>query len=696
MSIHFCNFDWNSSRTSSRRRGRTRSGGGRALGPLTRPVTDPEFINEDEYSLTRVGHSKGVRWGGIAVVLGAAVLSALLAAGPVHGAGGGEPLAEGGLDQHVLRGETVRLDATGSYDPDGRVVAYEWRVRTPDGRAVSPSDSRTARTSFEANTVGRYEITLTVTDGDGNTGTDTMYVVVERPDGTSDSAGGGSDTTGPSPSGRDSTDRRGSSLRACSGQAGSSDTCPSSREGPATVLSARIEGPAVVNAGRSHTYTAVTGGLADDRSYEWDGGDTGRRHTLAFETGGKYITRVAVKDERGRSVRARLEVVVEPVDNEPPDAEIVDPGPISAGERVTLSVDASDRDGRVVTTSWSPGRRVTVPADGSSRTVRVTVTDEDGASVTDSIIFSSEVWNRTKVGVDTTDVTCYFTKERHRDGRHPYSPRCVRENGNTVSLNVAASHIEGFRRNEKIDLHWRRTTESHLQGLEANDTSTDYGVAAKSPHDEADLFGFSDDPARIRAVRRSATVDDTKAFTLQNRTVEDDLDGDGEVNAADWDRRYRTEDDTANANPHAAASEAFKRATRGDGDPGANDGIEPAREATARTIEGAFAGTSIDAETKRDRVAEYSRRVSSRDDPGGDDGRERSSGPDTGRGGNDDGDSSPGGGSGTDREVTDVNDGDHDDGGTHRSDGTERDGGGSGDDGRSRHSPHGGRIVGEI
>jgi hypothetical protein len=61
-----------------------------------------------------VGHSTGIRWRGIAVLLGAAVLAALLAVGPVHGAGGGAPLAEAGLDQQVLRGETVRLDATGS------------------------------------------------------------------------------------------------------------------------------------------------------------------------------------------------------------------------------------------------------------------------------------------------------------------------------------------------------------------------------------------------------------------------------------------------------------------------------------------------------------------------------------------------------------------------------------------------------
>jgi hypothetical protein len=659
-----------------------------------------------------VGHSTGIRWRGIAVLLGAAVLAALLAVGPVHGAGGGAPLAEAGLDQQVLRGETVRLDATGSYDPDGRVVAHEWRVRTPGGRTVTPSSPRAPRSSFRAAAVGRYEVTLTVTDGDGNTGTDTMYVVVEPGDGrdgTTGPATGGSGLSGSTSGGGDTDTGGGTGSILCSGTAGSSGGCATRRDTPLPEPAVSIEGPTVVEAERSYTYTARTSGLTAERSYDWEGGDTGRSHTLIFETGGAYTTRVAVEGARGRSAGAKLEVVVEPVDNQRPEVEIADPGSISPGQRLTLSADADDPDGRVVSTAWSPGRQVTVPTDGSSRTVRVTVTDEDGASVTDSITLTGVSWNRTEVGVDTTDVTCYFTKERHRDGRHPYSPRCVRENGNTVSLNVAASHIEGFRRNEKIDLHWRRTTESRLRGLRANDTSTDYGTAAASPHDEADIYGFSDDPVRRHTSARRATVDNVEAFTIDGRTVEDDLDGDGAVNAADWDQRYRTEEDTADVDPHADAVGALKRTVRGDGNPdGGSGGLDSRRKATARTVEGTFAGTSIDAEVGRDRIAEYSRRVSG--GSGSDSGEaDRSGGPDgpdgseTDRGGHDDGDADSGSGSGSAREVNDVNDRDDDDGGgTHSSGGNERNDGDDGDDGgsdadeRSRHSPHGGRFVGYI
>lgn len=97
---------------------------------------------------------------GIAVLLGAAVLGSALV-GTAVGADGDAPLAEAGLDQEVRLGETVRLDATGSYDPDGRVVDYEWQVETPDGSPVRPSEPHDARTSFPATAVGRYEVSLT-------------------------------------------------------------------------------------------------------------------------------------------------------------------------------------------------------------------------------------------------------------------------------------------------------------------------------------------------------------------------------------------------------------------------------------------------------------------------------------------------------------------------------------------------------
>ncbi|MWG33998.1 PKD domain-containing protein [Halomarina oriensis] len=92
----------------------------------------------------------------------------------------GPPLADAGLDQSVTNGTTVFLDGSGSRAPDGRLVGYEWRIETPSGGSVTPHDGSAARTSFVPREIGRYAVTLTVTDDDGETATDTLYVDVER------------------------------------------------------------------------------------------------------------------------------------------------------------------------------------------------------------------------------------------------------------------------------------------------------------------------------------------------------------------------------------------------------------------------------------------------------------------------------------------------------------------------------------
>ena len=616
---------------------------------------------------------------GVAVLLGwtLAASAAVGPAGAVGSAGmaGGAPMAEAGLDQQVLLGETVRLDATGSYDPDGRLVDYRWRVRTPGGRTVPPFESGAARTSFPATAVGRYEVTLTVTDDEGNTGTDTMYVRV--------GAGGGgdgirSDAAGAT-TGDDSTSVRadpdtgasgwspGSTVASgCSAGTGAASVdCRPSTDTARPVPRVRVRGPPVVTAENSYTYTAETGGLSGERRYEWEGGDVGREHSLRFHSGGEYTTRVTVTDGTGRTVSDRLVVYVASATNERPSVEIRDPGRPAPGETVRLSADASDPDGRVRSTEWSPSRRVRVPEDGSSRTVRVTVTDDDGASVADVITISGR--NRTEVATDTTDVTCYFTDERQRDGRLPYSDRCVVENGETVSNSVGPSQIESYRRNPKVDLHWQRTTEDRLSGLEGNDTTTDYGTAAASPDDVADRTGYSDDPVTVDATRRVEVVND-EAFTLGGRTVEDDLTGDGEVNAADWDQRHRTAADLADADPGRRAVEALKRSLPGRRAAEDDDTTGSSRTASASTVAKEFGGAAIDAGGPPDGVADLRH-------------RELAGTGDDGTGSNGDGDDGSGGGGRSEG-------GGGTDGGGH---GTTADGGGGvGDSGRDTADSGGG------
>ncbi|MFC7057879.1 PKD domain-containing protein [Halovenus salina] len=57
--------------------------------------------------------------------------------------------------------------------------SYEWQIETPGGSTVEPACSTCMQTSFDANEVGEYAVSVTVTDDQGRTDTDTLYVTVE-------------------------------------------------------------------------------------------------------------------------------------------------------------------------------------------------------------------------------------------------------------------------------------------------------------------------------------------------------------------------------------------------------------------------------------------------------------------------------------------------------------------------------------
>jgi hypothetical protein len=95
------------------------------------------------------------------------------------------PLADAGLDQEVPVNATVYLDASGARDPDGNIDSYEWSIERPDGTPTSPRCDTCARSEFRVEMVGTYNVTVTVTDDDGATSTDTLYVEVRDVEGPS-------------------------------------------------------------------------------------------------------------------------------------------------------------------------------------------------------------------------------------------------------------------------------------------------------------------------------------------------------------------------------------------------------------------------------------------------------------------------------------------------------------------------------
>jgi|GEM_PF-1509089 len=112
-----------------------------------------------------------------ALALSALALSALLG-GTAVATGNQPPLADAGLDQSVERATTVQLDANGSRDPDGTIEDTEWSIETPDGTTRTPDCPTCVQTTFSPADTGQYNVTVTVTDDDGVSRSDTLHVDV--------------------------------------------------------------------------------------------------------------------------------------------------------------------------------------------------------------------------------------------------------------------------------------------------------------------------------------------------------------------------------------------------------------------------------------------------------------------------------------------------------------------------------------
>jgi len=84
-----------------------------------------------------------------------------------------DPVADAGTDQTINEGESVTLDASGSYDTDGTIDAHEWK----EGTVVLSSQSSFTKSDF---TVGTHTITLTVTDSQSLTDTDEVIITVQE------------------------------------------------------------------------------------------------------------------------------------------------------------------------------------------------------------------------------------------------------------------------------------------------------------------------------------------------------------------------------------------------------------------------------------------------------------------------------------------------------------------------------------
>jgi hypothetical protein len=99
--------------------------------------------------------------------LALAVVSLAFTTAIADGGGGynTRPVADPGPSQTVMRGDTVMLDGSGSYDDDGDPLTYHWTLEKPEGSDAVLSDQNAIMPTFVADVAGEYTATLIVNDG---------------------------------------------------------------------------------------------------------------------------------------------------------------------------------------------------------------------------------------------------------------------------------------------------------------------------------------------------------------------------------------------------------------------------------------------------------------------------------------------------------------------------------------------------
>jgi len=90
------------------------------------------------------------------------------------------PIANAGPDQTATTGVQLFLDGTESSDEDGDQLTYSWSIiSSPNGASFEISDEHSSSPKFTSNTIGRYELSLIVSDDYANSLEDRVVITIE-------------------------------------------------------------------------------------------------------------------------------------------------------------------------------------------------------------------------------------------------------------------------------------------------------------------------------------------------------------------------------------------------------------------------------------------------------------------------------------------------------------------------------------
>ena len=92
---------------------------------------------------------------------------------------GQQPVAIAGMDQNILIGDEVLLDASGSYDPLGRELSYDWSIASqPMNSSIEISNAQEQQAIIKPDVSGFYLVSLQVDNGGAKSEPDVLQISV--------------------------------------------------------------------------------------------------------------------------------------------------------------------------------------------------------------------------------------------------------------------------------------------------------------------------------------------------------------------------------------------------------------------------------------------------------------------------------------------------------------------------------------